>query len=191
MNMRDRKQFTLIELLCVLAAISILCTMLIGALKTVKDNVEKVACVENLRQMSCGMTSYFADNNNLMPAFGSWGSTTRWSYNLSNNDYIAGDSFECPSNYDPLKPISYGIRLIWSSENINNGVNVTHMDRVSSQLVIADGIPTTGLKQGGLIVNRTHIKDRHKEYAGILFLDGHVEPILRDDLSDVKTVVYW
>jgi prepilin-type N-terminal cleavage/methylation domain-containing protein/prepilin-type processing-associated H-X9-DG protein len=63
----EERGFTLIELLVVIAIIAILASMLLPALARAKIKAKSVASLNNLRQISLGMTLYRDDHNGRFP----------------------------------------------------------------------------------------------------------------------------
>jgi len=59
--------FTLIEILVVLAIISILAALLLPALSSAKAKGRQVGCVNNLKQLGLGFQMYAADNEGRLP----------------------------------------------------------------------------------------------------------------------------
>jgi prepilin-type N-terminal cleavage/methylation domain-containing protein/prepilin-type processing-associated H-X9-DG protein len=72
----NRRAFTLVELLIVIAIIAILAALLLPALSKAKVSSERISCLNNLRQIDVFMALYTGDNNEVFPAHRNQGLST-------------------------------------------------------------------------------------------------------------------
>ena len=80
--MKQRKLFTLIELLIVIAILAILAGLLLPALNSARKTAKSAACKNNLRQLGLGFFQYEQESGRL-PA---------------GNEQANGYILHCPSN---------------------------------------------------------------------------------------------
>lgn len=107
-HVRTPKAFTLVELLIVIAIISLLAAILFPVFTRARENARRTSCMGNLRQLGLGIMQYTQDYDEYMPLrqitlIGKDGvNTTSWSWRYLVYPYIKSTQiFTCPSN--PLR----------------------------------------------------------------------------------------
>ncbi len=115
--------FTLIELLIVVAIIAILAGMLLPALNQARERAKAASCVSNLKQVGVANNLYMNDFDGFYPVTGRIkypdvaDPVYSWSVNLNKMGYITGNFYKltrCPSirivpNTDSAGVSSYGV----------------------------------------------------------------------------------
>ncbi|MCS7253371.1 MAG: DUF1559 domain-containing protein [Armatimonadota bacterium] len=140
LNCQSENAFSLIELLIVVAVVSLLIGLLYPALVRAREQARKTACASNLRQIGLALMMYTADYDESFPNDGNpylwWGRYWRWllmpylgllqmhSGNPLKATSGAPDVFLCPSDYiapQRWDSTSYGYSAAFyhSAEQIN------------------------------------------------------------------------
>jgi prepilin-type N-terminal cleavage/methylation domain-containing protein len=102
---RQRRAFTLIELMVVIAIIIILAAMLLPSLSRAKDQANRVTCINNLKQLVYATHMYADDNEDQLPPRRVNPNT--WIQRLKEY-YVADKIIECPKGHlTEVTPHSY------------------------------------------------------------------------------------
>ncbi len=110
-SFRVGNAFTLIELLVVIAIIAILAAMLLPALAKAKESGKRVACLNNVRQLSLAVHMYVDDSQGFYPPRST---TNRWPSLLYETYGRSAKLLLCPSE-PGAAPLSDGLS---SSNNV-------------------------------------------------------------------------
>ena len=152
--MKRLKNFTLIELLIVIAILAILAALLLPALQKAKQTAQSAFCKNNLRQMSVGAHGYVNDNQDWLMPSNTLEDHKAW-FSLI-QIYIPQKAWKksnkCPSDETPQTNGSYGYSRslgCWMLANSpaygNYYKKSSHLLLPSKAIQIADGKTQDGM----------------------------------------------
>lgn len=159
-----RRAFTLLELLVVVAIISLLAALAIPVARDYQEKARSASCVTNLRSLGSALNLYLAENNGVLPTLRLARESLREDVPVIDNtlDRYASSTqvFACPS--DHRFAAATGTSYHWN--NALNGQSLASLNFMG--VTDAPGhIPLMGDKEG------FHRDPQHK--VNILYADGH------------------
>lgn len=196
---------SLLELLAVVATISMLAALLVpSGLKMLRAS-EKAQCLANFKTLHTGLTRYAAEHEGFYPApmgnILSNGTEGSWTLALSHGEYLGAvnigpnikSPFVCPAAkrtyVDGLVRRAYGMNTL---PFITQPVSSLKIPKPSETLILADGTQSSATTERDAIFyfrssTPERIDQRHDGCFQGLFCDGHVEML---KTSDPQTLRY-
>ncbi len=144
----EKKDFTLIELLIVIAIIAILAAMLLPALSKARERANTVKCLSNEKQAGVGTSMYLGDNLDFFMPYQLTKSQTGltngrvWAEMLSDAKYVNRAIFACPSLKSPKGQTNYT-----PSGMTYTGYGYNHYNLGSNMAVITSDKNTAKMSQ--------------------------------------------
>jgi len=204
-NARIVRVFTLIELLIVIAIISILASLLMPVLRMAMESTYSVHCLGNLRQIGAGIDLYASDYGNMLPT--TWvEDSTIWQTKI--NPFLGVDHSYNGSN--PLwwcksaQKLGGGLRHYavtswyhasaeWNfrRDKVKNPAGIFLVGELNRDTESISG-GTAGTYSGSESC-RYRISHNGKKSSAFLFVDGHTEMFIGDMSISFDSVNkhYW
>ncbi len=163
-TVKVRRGFTLVELLVVIAVISILAMLLFPAMQKAKDMAKKVACMNNLKQLGVGTMQYAGTHMKYLPpgGGGDWeydgngayewqdalaeymGLDLSWSIRFTDNwgVGVGTDLLYCPGAITPkIRESGYRTQTYMMPAKRHSGTNsVTGLAYIAARGYVVDGV---------------------------------------------------
>ena len=200
---RCRAAFTLIEILVVIAIISILSALLFSVFSRVREKGRATQCQSNLRQLALAVQQYSADNG----TYPSWYNEHQPSNPLPNSypglpwairimPYIKNqDVFQCPSDSYPATSdpmFSYPSKVSgFTDYSYNNNLSSlpdSKVTKASEVILFFDNLsgPAYMAQNGPPFPRPAANGDIHNGGANYVFTDGHAKWFMSDDAHLVQ-----
>lgn len=134
----NRKAFTLVELLMVVAIIGVLAAIMLPAVYTARESARRKSCVSNLKQLGLALNLYAAENADKFPPTNDSYLVLMFEGSMMFPEYLSNTKIlACPSDtqYDPIR--NFTLREDHPEDNTPAG-NV-HPDCISSLSYVYTG----------------------------------------------------
>jgi prepilin-type N-terminal cleavage/methylation domain-containing protein/prepilin-type processing-associated H-X9-DG protein len=154
---RVKRGFTLIELIVVVAIISLLAAILFPVFGRARENARRSSCQSNLKQLMLAITQYSQDcDERFPPEMMAVTGLQAWSQFIQ--PYVKSRSiFLCPSDtsktdlpastsgstlYGPALPLSYGInrQLTLEAHPVYTGILLSQVVQPATTVMLSDGV---------------------------------------------------
>jgi prepilin-type N-terminal cleavage/methylation domain-containing protein/prepilin-type processing-associated H-X9-DG protein len=185
--------FTLIELLCVMALISILAALLLPAINQGRARAKRVGCINNLRQVGIAFQNFAHDHNGHFPMAvpGSAGGSQEFtlaSYQVAgdfsysfrhfqtlSNDLVTPKMLACPAD-TRLPALNFALL---QNENVSYFVGLKSDYSVPGSILAGDRNLTNDYARGSSLIRLNRgwrwTSELHQFKGNLLFADAHVE----------------
>lgn len=196
-----RSAFTLIELLTVIAIISILASMLLPSLSRAREMARRTSCTSNMRQLNLGIQQYTQDYDERLPPaavgndgagqlggwvyysqFGSGSNSAKfdvtkgaiYTYIKSTQVFVCPDDTQGQNNGD-----SYAINscaLTQTGNGMSGAKTLAAFDEVTKWMLLSEENTFQNTTDDGYqLVVTNKFSDRHTNGSIISFMDGHTK----------------
>jgi len=163
----NRKHFTLIELLIVIAIIAILASMLLPALNQARARAKTTSCLSNLKQIGSLCTLYAGDNNGRVPIQ----NVSRW----AKDPYVQGVGFngmpqQWLDNGESRYPCGLGLLVVNKYLATDGEINGTTIPRFPLQCPVE-----TALHPEYYVTNQSALGTWARAWTSYIYSGGFVK----------------
>jgi len=185
---RVRTAFSLVELLVVIAVISLLTSVLLPSLQRAKELSRQTVCLHNQKAIGLAAIGYVSEHGSYPPAW--QGSNCRWMDLLKPFASKRSKVYSCPSDleqipltWDPEIILSYGINCFRFADRAHcfwYGVKADDVPRPGDTILFADCTPGKYYCGGGNRFYEPVVDVDYRHLDGSFcaaFCDGHADAL--------------
>jgi prepilin-type N-terminal cleavage/methylation domain-containing protein/prepilin-type processing-associated H-X9-DG protein len=198
--------FTLTELLVVIAIIAVLAALIFPIATAMQDSAKAAQCTSKLRQVGQAVLAYRAENAGFLPpnqAAGGgnpdscWVAQIRPNFGIRETDRTAAaikamaPNVTCPVVKDTEIPKDW-----WDSNYLVN--RTFGLDGVARKGMLENPAQTMMLAESKSKLRSVSSKDthtliayRHRSRANVMYFDGHVAALTKDEVPTSLTDPFW
>jgi prepilin-type N-terminal cleavage/methylation domain-containing protein len=183
----EHKAFTLIELLIVIAIISILASILFPVFARARENARRAGCMSNMKQIGIGVMMYTQDYDEHVPAcYANNGGDSNHTFAYYIEPYTKNSQiYRCPSD-SSTHASSYGYNYFYlAPHGLSEAVSIAAMQKPSETVMLVDSdygrdyvySPVNWKMNGGSLGGNDYgwVEPRHLETVSTLWADGHAK----------------